>query len=236
MKNQYFGDVNDYRKYGLLRGLTDHAGLSLAVCWMLTADDGRTDGRFIDYLRKPLAWRGFDSDLFDYLRETRLFNGVRDVSAIERDAVLGGSCFFSDSLSDNVAERSAYFDSLLEVAKGRDLIFFDPDNGVEVRSIPCGSKDSSKYVFWDEIQRFHRLGFSLLVYQHFPRVKRDRFIEEKTREMRSCTGTPGVYPIRTSNVVFFLLPRDEHCGLLGRAVEAVTGQWKGQIGLHPERE
>ena len=43
MKNQYFGDVNDYRKYGLLR-LLAHAGLKIGVCWMLT-EDGRKGAR-----------------------------------------------------------------------------------------------------------------------------------------------------------------------------------------------
>ena len=41
MKNQYFGDVNDYRKYGLLRVLQREANLRCVVAWMLTPDDGR---------------------------------------------------------------------------------------------------------------------------------------------------------------------------------------------------
>jgi hypothetical protein len=45
MKNQYFGDVNDYRKYGLLRSLTAGGRITTTVCWMLTPDDGRPDGR-----------------------------------------------------------------------------------------------------------------------------------------------------------------------------------------------
>jgi hypothetical protein len=44
MKNQYFGDINDYRKYGLLRGLSNRGEIRTAVCWMLTTDDGRGDG------------------------------------------------------------------------------------------------------------------------------------------------------------------------------------------------
>lgn len=36
MKNQYFGDVRDFFKYGVLRGLAPDGGESLAVCWMLT--------------------------------------------------------------------------------------------------------------------------------------------------------------------------------------------------------
>jgi hypothetical protein len=52
MKNQYFGDINDYRKYGLLRRL--QAGLSLCVCWTLTDDDGSSDGRFLEYLNRRI--------------------------------------------------------------------------------------------------------------------------------------------------------------------------------------
>ena len=60
MKNQYFGDINDYRKYGLIRLLTGAGQLKTAVCWMLAPGDplpagcaGATgsqgDGRFIKH-------------------------------------------------------------------------------------------------------------------------------------------------------------------------------------------
>jgi hypothetical protein len=44
VKNQYFGDINDYRKYGLLRLLTNRGEIRTAVCWMLTRDDESIDG------------------------------------------------------------------------------------------------------------------------------------------------------------------------------------------------
>ena len=43
MKNQYFGDIGDYGKYGLLRFLGER-GLSIAVNWYLTPDDVSNDG------------------------------------------------------------------------------------------------------------------------------------------------------------------------------------------------
>ena len=60
MKNQYFGDVNDYRKYGLLRILTGFGSMTSCVCWMLTADDGRPDGGQVDYLLKPAFWSKYE--------------------------------------------------------------------------------------------------------------------------------------------------------------------------------
>ena len=53
MKNQYFGDINDYRKYGLSSHTFRIMGnFASALCWMLTAPDSRTDGKFIDYVGK----------------------------------------------------------------------------------------------------------------------------------------------------------------------------------------
>jgi hypothetical protein len=43
MKNQYFGDVGDYGKYGLLRFLAGN-NIKIAVNWYLTPDDGSNDG------------------------------------------------------------------------------------------------------------------------------------------------------------------------------------------------
>jgi hypothetical protein len=45
VKDQYFGDVNDYLKYGILRELAKSAG-TLHVVWRLTPSDGSTDGKF----------------------------------------------------------------------------------------------------------------------------------------------------------------------------------------------
>ena len=53
MKNQYFGDVGDYGKCGLLRFVAVH-DLKIAVNWYLTKDDVNrpSDGKFTDYLEE----------------------------------------------------------------------------------------------------------------------------------------------------------------------------------------
>jgi hypothetical protein len=50
VKHQYFGDINDYRKYGLLRTLCRGLDLDLLIAWMLTPGEDTTDGRFTSYL------------------------------------------------------------------------------------------------------------------------------------------------------------------------------------------
>ena len=49
MKNQYFGDVGDYGKYGLLRFIAKR-GVTIAVNWYLTPDDQSNDGHIRGYL------------------------------------------------------------------------------------------------------------------------------------------------------------------------------------------
>ena len=101
MKNQYFGDINDYRKYGLLRLLSGSAKLSTAVCWMLTADDGRSDGKKVRYLKQPRPWRGFDPDLYDTLRELVLSREIRNVNSAEASGILPSARYFPELLSDD---------------------------------------------------------------------------------------------------------------------------------------
>jgi hypothetical protein len=67
MKNQYFGDVGDYGKYAMLRYLAIN-GISIAVNWYLTEDDGSNDDKFTSYLDKD-DMRRYDPKLFDVLKE-----------------------------------------------------------------------------------------------------------------------------------------------------------------------
>jgi hypothetical protein len=83
MKNQYFGDVNDYRKYGLLRAIIEASHLRVLVAWMLTPDDGSSDGKFVSYLEQPEKWSKYDPQLFQHIR-SMLSGGQRRVSLIDR--------------------------------------------------------------------------------------------------------------------------------------------------------
>jgi hypothetical protein len=229
VKNQYFGDINDYRKYGLLRLLTNRGEIKTAVCWMLTADDGRGDGGFIGYVEQRRKWRNFDAPLFDRLHELVLTQNLRDVRGAETSSVLPASRFAPGFLPDDSDGRARYFDAFVDLARGCELVFFDPDNGIEVKSKPYGRKDSSKFLYWREIERLWSAGHSLLIYQHFPRVKRDAFVENKAHQLTERTHAPEIISFRTSRVVFFLVPQADRLEFFEERSEEVETVWKRQI-------
>lgn len=229
MKNQYFGDINDYRKYGLLRVIIRISNLRLLVAWMLTPDDGGTDGKFTSYLDKTGKWSRYDSVLFGKIKDLISHGQERSVGLIEKTDLLQRAKYFSARVPDCSSERRSWFDSLFEQAQESDLVFLDPDNGLEVRSTPYGRKKSSKYLYWCEVKELWSSGKSLLIYQHFIREPRPKFIERMFESLRCVTPGSFVKAFSTPYVVFFMAFQPEHQRFHQDIVIAVQESWQGQI-------
>ena len=95
LKNQYFGDINDYRKYGLIRALQAEARLKVLVAWMLTPNDDRRDGELRSYLCEPDRWQRFDPELYCGLRNLLKTGVTPRVGLIEESSLLGTADYFS---------------------------------------------------------------------------------------------------------------------------------------------
>jgi len=195
---------------------------------MLTADDGRSDGAKTGYLDKPAAWRSYDPELFDILQDA-VRAGHRNTDAAKTGGMLPGAVFHSDLLEDSVEERLRYFDLLAVLTPGCDMVFFDPDNGMEVKSKPKGRKASCKYVYFDEVRRFHGTGKSVIVFQHFARVKRDMFVARLRGRFMSGCSINWVGVLRTSNVAYFLVPAPRHTDAIRAACSAIEASWGPHI-------
>lgn len=233
MKNQYVGDVNDFCKYGLLRALTERGLRSMTVAWMLTPDDASADGRKLAYLKRPDRWRWRDPDLFDALSSLVADGQARSVTTIEASGVLGGARFAGEPVPRSTQYRGAYFDRVLQTAAGCELLFFDPDNGLEVASRPPGRQGSDKYLLWAELGEAYTAGHSVLVYQHFPRRRRDHFIAELAARIGERTGASRTMAFATPGVVFLLAVQpsaEEYYGGRGRAI---ADEWRGVIEVIP---
>jgi len=229
MKDQYFGDINDYRKYGLLRSIIRSGELRVLAVWMLTPDDGSTDGKFVSYLEDPAKWSNHDPILFVKLKELLTQNQKRQVSLIEKTGLLPKTEFFSSHVPDTASARESWFCSLLDHTQKSNFIFLDPDNGLEVKSKPYGRKNSSKYLYWHEVEALWSSGKSLLIYQHFIREKRINFIQRMLVALSGATPGSLVEAFSTPHVLFLLALQPEHQHLHEPIVASVQQSWEGQI-------
>jgi hypothetical protein len=225
VKDQYFGDVNDFFKYGLLRSLTIPDRLSLGVCWMLTEPDGGTNDKLLAYLDQPKKYRHCDPGLFDWLRQVVVVEEDRGTARIAESTLLGSALFKPGYVTDNKHQRSEYFSECASRFAGCDLIFFDPDNGLEIKSTPQGRKGSCKYLYWNEVCATFGAGSSVLIYQHFIREKRGAFITRMAAKLQRLTGAATIFSYRTPNVLFLLASQERYVAGFRRQLAALPSSW-----------
>ena len=231
MKHQYFGDVNDYRKYGLLRCLIEATGLTLGVAWWLTSDDGRTDGEFRGYLQRPELWRRFDPVLFDRLSGLLDPATLRHTSLARRWDLLPGGVYHDALVEDARPRRLSHVEKVGRELSNCSLVVLDPDNGIEVSSVPLGGTNSSKYVYWHEIEELFHRGHSLVIYQHYPHISRDVFEASLLNGLQTRLGKARLALFSTAHVVFALALQPEHAAHLDLAAAKVGARWSGQIRI-----
>lgn len=198
---------------------------------MLTPDDSRSDGKFTQYLNAPEKWRKYDPDLFDFLEDCIKGEQARNVNRLRNASILPATKFYSDILFDDVDKQSLYFNEMFTQFKTMDLIFFDPDNGIEIKSKKRGQKNSCKFLYWDQLIQAYKENHSVLIYQHFVRENRDEFIKRLTVEINNKTGAKKIYSFKTSNVVFFLASQANHIKRFEQNIKRIPDAWENQIAL-----
>jgi len=166
MKNQYVADINDYKKYLLIDDLS-HYYESIDVCWMLTADDKRKDGRKVSYLLNES--KRCDKEIYDFLSGLVL-KGIRNIEAIEQGCILPVRKYYKQLSDINLEDMP-------------ELLFLDPDNGIEVNSVSYGKLGSDRYVYFRDMNKFLDEGSDLLIYQHYPRVNHEAYHRKRTSEI-----------------------------------------------------
>ncbi len=224
VKDQYVGDINDYRKYALLRALSTGGANRVGVCWMMTPSDGGVDGGKLAYLQQPARHRHVDPELFDILAHAASAPERRRLATIEGSGAIPGARYHNDLLPDEVAGRHAFMGRCAYEFGDVDLVFFDPDNGLEV-SLPKGRKNSSKYLYLDEVSAFYASGKSLLIYQHFPHVKRSVFIGNCAERLGAVAPGASLWAFTTAHVVFLLVLHPASLPRLHSAAAAACARW-----------
>ncbi|HJN16567.1 MAG TPA: hypothetical protein QGH10_13775 [Armatimonadota bacterium] len=250
MQNRYTGDIGDYGKYGLLRYLIgetasdDGTRLSLGVAWYLFPDSGpEGDGKHTRYLCRShaqrQAFRECDPPLYDALAEI-----VRDrrrcVASVEADGILPGTTYHSDVLSydgipmpDRVRVREQWLQAALDATVDRDMVFIDPDNGIETPSRARYDAEGPKHVYLDDLRRWRARDQTLVIYHHLQRHRKgvtgDQQMAEKEALLREELAAREVVALRFHRGTaraFIIVPAPRHVRLLRtRVADFCSGAW-----------
>jgi hypothetical protein len=259
MQNCYVGDVGDFGKYGLLRAFCRPAsdagrGFVLGVIWYLVPDEGHNaDGKHTGYL-EPTAVnvaRYGDCDPFLYDTLAKIVDRkARNVTSIRNNGILpAGTVFFEEPLTfggmphigpaardARLRLRTDWLERALDASAGCDVVFVDPDNGLE-SGTKRHHKRGPKFVYFDELESYTRRGQSLVVYHHMARNRSapeqiQQRLAEITRRLEGCSSPFALRYRRGTSRAFFVVPTKAHRAiLLARADRFVAGPWSRHFCL-----
>jgi hypothetical protein len=183
VRHNFVNDIGDYAKYALLRALcaSGEPAMRLGIIWYLTEHaESNNDGRKRSHLVSA-GWEDLDPGLLPRLRDIESTVQSQDqlnVSLIETAGILPpDTTYFSEPIplargtaQQRVLERAAWFERARKAVASCELVFLDPDNGLEVRSVPITSPLSSKYATVAEVARLLDTGAGVVLYQHGNRM------------------------------------------------------------------
>ncbi len=170
MKNQYFGDEHDFKKYLLLCSFMNGSQIPLLVAWYLAPNEkeeseNKNDANKRVYLKNKNGTHSkADHDLFEWLQENHEKRDMQILENAKKIQLAHNVAFFGDIVPTKRDERKKWFAKLMQQANNAKIIFADPDNGIRFNS---GNRtNSEKYIYFEEIKALWKNGKSLIVYQH----------------------------------------------------------------------
>ena len=137
MQKRRFGSIGDLVKLAFLRHLQE--GRHLAVCWCLTGQGANRPlpEKHFAYLKRPDEFRYLALEIFDTLKSVvegaTLGSGY--ITAMEASGLLNGAVFHHEQVPRRAALRKNWMASLVDSVSEADLIFLDPDNGMQGRRL-----------------------------------------------------------------------------------------------------
>jgi len=202
MQNKYFGDISDFYKYYFLRNIC--LDYKLGINWCLIPNDDSNDGKHIITKKKRL--KNIDEKLYKIL-EKSILNNNRNTKYIENGYFNNDTIFYNSVYEkyflDGVYEEKA-FNNLIN----QDIIFFDPDNGIEVPSTKA--IDKLKYVQYRTILKYWNNKKSMIIFQFRDFVSNS--IKDKRNKLIECLkcSKNNIKIIKIENVYYFCLINNKH--------------------------
>lgn len=239
MKNQYFGDVNDYFKYDLCIYLAENLPKIQRFTFIptLTANDVLLkDGNKVEY---PMGV-GRES-LYDFLqhclKEDRPENPRKVVWLRKYFEEQGPKfkfryCPYGDSLDQEFTHRGReeYFQNIPDELLQSAVIMVDPDNGLDVKSSRVGN--FHKFIKYSEARDLYQrmdVNSVLVVYQHFPRFNHEQYLKDLHDRIQEEIICPVPVTAFSSNIALIMLAKNE----MGRKKlrKQVAGYFRSELGM-----
>ena len=249
MQNRYTGDIGDFSKYGLMRAFAK-SGLSTALAWYLVPDETHNfDGKHTAYIGRE-KFRRCDPALHDAMAQL-VSTGQRNIRAVEKSKILGADTLFHGDPLDfshlpplsgrqgrwqRARVRDRWLLDCVAQTTGRDVVFFDPDNGLETNNPSPLSAKGPKFLYWSDLLPFVDRNQSLVIYNHASR--QGSIYEQITKRLAEVKdhipyGANAVAMLwRSFSVRYYLIiPAPETREVILSACERViSGPW-GKKGL-----
>lgn len=201
MREQFFGDVHDFVTFGFLRRLSGQGPWSLLVAWMLGPSAGSAHHRRHRYLQEAQRFAPCDAELFFALHH--LVKAGAGLKGLEASGLIPKTHYFPNPPPEDPLARPWWFAALCRAASRAQVVFLDPDNGLEVPSCPYGTRGSSRYVYFSEVAQLFALGLGVVVFQYLPRVRREAYLMRRMAQLQAAVPEASVRAVGTSQVAFF---------------------------------
>ncbi|MBF8267549.1 MAG: hypothetical protein HW388_1057, partial [Dehalococcoidia bacterium] len=175
-----------------------------------------------------------DSELKQILK-SRVDDGKQTIADLQASHALpAGTTYFDKlldfggmpavgkkALDDRLLLRRDWFSGTLDALQDTELVFFDPDTGMEIPSMKRHRADGPKYVWYDELKPFFGRGQSLVVYQHGDHSKAEQAIKQRASELRDTLKCEQIWIVRwhrRQSRFYFIIPVDEHIARMEKAI------------------
>lgn len=227
MQDKYACDVGDVGKFVLLDQLVKvSAGrLRLGINWYRVTRPERSnaDGRHISYLERgnPAAekFERCNPRIYSSLKSLVDVSN-RSIRSLEQSGILPkDTLFFSDPLpygarplEKRVVERAAWFSKSMSHLDKADVVFLDPDNGIQTQNVKVTQSRSIKYVLVDEVRAYCKRHDIVILYNHRDRSPEETYLERFAQLHKAVGQSMRLRIMRFSRVsvrhYVFLFKRD----------------------------
>lgn len=252
MQDRFVGDIGDFGKYGLLNFICGNGEKTkeifrLGINWYFFQPEpndhemGLNHGQFIRYLM-PSRQNDQEFKICEpclYCKLQIIVNAdIRKVAVIEKINILPSkTIFFNKRISYNeineagkrLSYRNLWFNESLEILSSCNLIFYDPDIGIETNSIQKNHQKAGKYVFYNEISEFYKKDKSLIIYNHRSHepennyLRRFRLIAERIK-IETKLYYLRFHRFNVRDYVFVTQPKHEEI-LLSAVKKFLSSEW-----------